>query len=413
MNERIVIASLGIVSAVGEDVDATLKSLQSGRSGISAGPKHLSAKLTLPVGEIDCSHERLISIIRERLPSEAQKMLSFLERPGMPRSVLLSILAGLEAWRPVRNYSHKLRAGIVSANTVGGMDITEEHFEAYKDHPGSFDFSVFRHHECCRVTEWTQRFLGIRGWSGTISTACSSSANSLITAARLLAQDHLDMVLAGGVDALTAFTMNGFNALKILDQDPCQPFDEHRRGLNLGEGAAYIVLCRESTAKALGFPFIAVLSGYANSNDAFHQTASSPEGTGNILAMTNALKKAGLGMADIDYINLHGTGTDNNDFSEGRAIQAICEAQGDPVPAASSTKAFTGHTLGAAGAVEAVFSCLAIREHAIWPHLRLKTPMAAFDWRPQTIFKRQNVRHVLSNSFGFGGNCSTLIFSKG
>jgi 3-oxoacyl-[acyl-carrier-protein] synthase-1 len=234
-----------------------------------------------------------------------------------------------------------------------------------------------------------------------------------MTAARLLEQDHLDMVLAGGVDALTAFTINGFNALKILDQNPCQPFDEYRRGLNLGEGAAYTVLCRESTAKALGLPSIAVLSGYANNNDAFHQTASSPEGTGNILAMTNALKKAGLGMAEIDYINLHGTGTENNDLSEGKAIQVICEEQGSPVPAASSTKGFTGHTLGAAGAMEAVFSCLAIREQAIWPHLRLKTPMAAFGWRPQTTLRRQSVCHVLSNSFGFGGNCSALVFSKG
>lgn len=413
MNERIVIISLGIISAIGQDVPATLESLQNGQSGISPRPKHLSAKLALPVGEIDCSNEALIGIIKERSGPSAQRMLPFLKIPEMPRSALLSILAGLEAWQPFQHLSPALRAGMVSANTVGGMDITEKHFAAYKNHPDTFDYSAFRNHECCRITEWTQRLLGIRGWSGTISTACSSSANSLMTAARLLSQNHLDMVLAGGVDALTAFTINGFNALKILDQDPCRPFDECRKGLNLGEGAAYVVLCRESTAKDLGFAPVAVLSGYANNNDAFHQTASSPEGTGNILAMTNALKKAGLRMADIDYINLHGTGTENNDLSEGKAIQVICAAQGSSVPAASATKAFTGHTLGAAGAIEAVFSCLAIQQQAIWPHLRLKTPMAALNWQPQTIFKKQSVCHVLSNSFGFGGNCSTLVFSKG
>ena len=412
MSERIVIVSSGIISAIGQNLATHLESLKQGRTGICLQPKHVSGNLNLPVGEIDCSNEALVGIIDEHLESSARKILPFLRAKEMPRSALLSIIAGLEAWQPVRAFTDKLRTGIVSANTVGGMDITEQHFEACKSHPDNFDYSVLRNHECCRITEWTQRVLKIPGMSTTISTACSSSANSLMTAARLLKQHHLDMVLAGGVDALTAFTINGFNALKILDKNLCQPFDEQRRGLNLGEGAAYLVLCREETANNLKLPVMAVLSGYANNNDAYHQTASSPEGTGNILAMTNALKSAGLSMADIDYINLHGTGTDNNDLSEGKAVQAICEAEGNAVPAASSTKAFTGHTLGAAGAVEAVFSCLATQEQAVWPHLRLERPMAALSWQPQTIFRRQNIRHVLSNSFGFGGNCSTLVFSK-
>ena len=412
MSERIVIVSSGIISAIGYNVALHLESLQQGRTGIRLRPKHVSGNLNLPVGEIDCSNGTLVSMIEERLTPSSGKMLPYLSAAEMPRSTLLSIIAGWEAWQPVRHFTDKLKTGIVSANTVGGMDITEKHFKDRNGHPDSFDYVVFRNHECCRITEWTQRVLGIRGWSTTISTACSSSANSLMTAARLLKQNHLDMVLAGGVDALTAFTINGFNALKILDRNLCQPFDEQRRGLNLGEGAAYLVLCREETAKNLKLPVMAVLSGYANNNDAYHQTASSPEGTGNILAMTNALKSAGLSMADIDYINLHGTGTDNNDLSEGKAVQSICEAEGSAVPAASSTKAFTGHTLGAAGAVEAVFSCLAIQEQAVWPHLRLERPMAALSWQPQTTFRRQNIRHVLSNSFGFGGNCSSLVFSK-
>lgn len=412
MGERIVIVSSGIISAIGHNVAAHLESLQQGRSGICLQAKHVSVKLDFPVGEIDCSNEALVGIIEEHLAPSARKMLPFLHAKEMPRSALLSILAGLEAWQPLKPFTDKLRTGIVSANTVGGMDITEQYFEGCKSHPDNFDYTVFRNHECYRITEWTQRVLEIPGISTTISTACSSSANSLMTAARQLKQHHLDMVLAGGVDALTAFTINGFNALKILDQNLCQPFDEQRRGLNLGEGAAYLVLCREATATALGIPIIAVLSGYANNNDAFHQTASSPEGTGNVLAMTNALENAGLSMADIDYINLHGTGTDNNDLSEGKAIQAICDAEGCAVPMASSTKVFTGHTLGAAGAVEAVFSCLAIHEQTVWPHLRLERPMAALNWQPQTVLHRKNIRHVLSNSFGFGGNCSSLIFSK-
>lgn len=412
MSERIAVVSLGIISAIGQNLACHLDSLQHGRAGIRFAPNHVSGSFKFPVAEIDCSNEALVDIIAERLWPSARKMLPFLGAAEMPRSALLSIIAGIEAWQSVRPFADDLRTGIVSANTVGGMDITEQHFEDSRKHPDNFDYSVFRNHECCRITEWTQRVLGIRGWSTTISTACSSSANSLMTAARLLKQNQLDMVLAGGVDALTSFTINGFNALKILDRELCQPFDEQRRGLNLGEGAAYLVLCSETTARKLNIPIIAVLSGYANNNDAYHQTASSPEGIGNILAMTNALKSAGLRMSDIDYLNLHGTGTDNNDLAEGKAVQTICEAQGCAVPAASSTKAFTGHTLGAAGAVEAVFSCLAIQEQCVWPHLRLEQPMTALNWQPQTTFRRQEIRHVLSNSFGFGGNCSSLVFSK-
>jgi 3-oxoacyl-[acyl-carrier-protein] synthase-1 len=155
---------------------------------------------------------------------------------------------------------------------------------------------------------------------------------------------------------------------------------------------------------------IAFLSGYCNANDAYHQTASSPDGTGSYLAMKGALQKSGLQPEDIDYINLHGTGTQNNDIAEGTAIKRIF----DPLyPKMSSTKSFTGHTLGASGAIEAVFSVLAIRERIIYPNLRLQTPMQDLPFVPETsLVKNANVRNVLSNSFGFGGNCSSLIFSK-
>ena len=151
------------------------------------------------------------------------------------------------------------------------------------------------------------------------------------------------------------------------------------------------------------------MSGYANANDAYHQTASSPDGIGNKLAMGNALKKAGLQPSDINYINLHGTGTANNDSSEGKAVQDIFAGS---VPMASSTKAYTGHTLGAAGGVEAVFSTLSIRDGIVYPNMRWQTQMEDINWQVVTELKTgQDIRHVLSNSFGFGGNCSSLIFS--
>jgi 3-oxoacyl-(acyl-carrier-protein) synthase len=220
----------------------------------------------------------------------------------------------------------------------------------------------------------------------------------------------LDVVIAGGTDSLTKFTLNGFNTLMILDKDYCKPFDEYRQGLNLGEGAGYVVLVSEKVAGTLQKPVYCKLSGYNNSNDAYHQTASSPDGTGSYLAMKTALENAGLKPFDIDYINLHGTGTPNNDSAEGTAVKRLFDPHYPPM---SSTKSFTGHTLGASGGIEAVFSALAIRHGMVYPNLRFETQMQELPFAPETkLLTGQTINHVMSNSFGFGGNCTSLIFSK-
>ena len=170
-----------------------------------------------------------------------------------------------------------------------------------------------------------------------------------------------------------------------------------------------MVLVSEQVAKSLNREAYAELSGYCNANDAYHQTASSPDGTGSYLAMQGALKKAGLRPEDINYINLHGTGTPNNDSAEGTAIKRLFQA---PYPPMSSTKSFTGHTLGASGGVEAVFSVLALQHGIVYPNLRFQTQMEELPFAPETRFRHQTNRHVMSNSFGFGGNCTSLIFSK-
>ncbi|XHR94483.1 hypothetical protein ACFJIV_30125 [Mucilaginibacter sp. UC70_90] len=196
----------------------------------------------------------------------------------------------------------------------------------------------------------------------------------------------------------------------ILDQQPCQPFDANRRGLNLGEGAGYVLLVSKRVASSIKKELYCTLSGYHNANDAYHQTASSTEGTGSLLAMEGALKKSDLQPTDIGYINLHGTGTQNNDSSEGAAISRLFTGHS---PKMSSTKAFTGHTLGASGGIEAVFSALAVQRGLVYPNLRFETPMEGLPFTPETRFSKQpDLKHVLSNSFGFGGNCSSLIFSK-
>jgi 3-oxoacyl-[acyl-carrier-protein] synthase-1 len=206
---------------------------------------------------------------------------------------------------------------------------------------------------------------------------------------------------------LAKYTVNGFNALQIFSDEMTSPFDEARKGLNLGEGAAYLVLEREEDAH--GKSIFGEVSGYGNANDAYHQTASSPEGTGAFLAMTKAIAMSGLLPGDIDYINVHGTGTQNNDLSEGVAMERIF---GEKVPPFSSTKGYTGHTLGAAGAVEAVISILSMQHQVIFPNLNFSTPMKELHISPVTRVTPRNIQHVLSNSFGFGGNNSAVILSK-
>jgi 3-oxoacyl-[acyl-carrier-protein] synthase-1 len=225
---------------------------------------------------------------------------------------------------------------------------------------------------------------------------------------RLLQSGVANRGLVGGVDALSKFTLNGFNSLMILDKAHCRPFDNSRAGLNLGEGAGFLLL-ESSPNVSDDSDILCELTGWANANDAYHQTASSPEGIGAFKAMNEAITQSGINPAEIDYINAHGTGTQNNDYSEGVAIKRLF---GTNIPAFSSTKAYTGHTLGAAAGIEAVFSVLAILNNCVFPNLNFKTPMDELNITPQLSFEKRQINHVLSNSFGFGGNNSSLIFSK-
>jgi len=227
--------------------------------------------------------------------------------------------------------------------------------------------------------------------------------------ARLLQHNLLDAVIVGGTDALSRFTLNGFNTLMILDHAHCRPFDATRRGLNLGEGAGYLVLERSEDALREKKTLFAKVSGYANANDAFHQTASSENGEGPFLAMQRAVAKARLSPQHIDYINVHGTGTDNNDLTEGIAMKRLF---GDHVPPFSSTKAFTGHTLGAAGVIESIISILAINHNQAFPNVNFKEVIPETGLTPVKELTELSINHVLTNSFGFGGNDSSVVFSK-
>jgi 3-oxoacyl-(acyl-carrier-protein) synthase len=223
---------------------------------------------------------------------------------------------------------------------------------------------------------------------------------------RLIKNGLANRVIVGGADSLAKFTVNGFNALRILSDEPCAPFDQNRKGLNLGEGAAFLVL--EKEADATGKKIYAEVSGYGNANDAYHPSSLSPEGDGPYLAMKNALDNAGLKPADIDFINAHGTGTENNDEVESRAMLRLFNT----LPGFASTKGFTGHTLGAASAIEAVYSILNIDRQELYPNLNFNEPITDIGFEPVQAYNTGTIKHVMSNSFGFGGNCTSLIFSK-
>jgi 3-oxoacyl-[acyl-carrier-protein] synthase-1 len=305
---------------------------------------------------------------------------------------------------------NEFRTGLISATTVGGMDRTEKFFKRFlkdKSHGRLRDIIT---HDMGDSTEKIANAYGIKDYVTTISTACSSSANAILLGSRMIEHGLLDRVLVGGVDALTLFTINGFNSLMILDRTGCKPFDNERNGLTLGEGAGFMVIESERVAAKKGNKILCEVSGYGNACDAFHQTASSPDGDGAFLSMQKALLKAEITPDKIEYINAHGTGTKNNDLSEGKAIERLF---GNKVPHCSSTKSFTGHTLGAAGAIEAIFCVMAIENQCIWPNLNFSHKMSELDFTPVTAFKNNiPIRNILSNSFGFGGNNTSLIFSR-
>tara|TARA_R110000751_G_scaffold295678_1_gene404350 strand:+ start:15444 stop:16640 length:1197 start_codon:yes stop_codon:yes gene_type:complete len=398
MSIGVAITGMGIISAIGNNVAENYSALLKKRTGIS----HISKidtvhKGSIMVGEIEFTN------------GELEAILGLGSNNNYSRTALLGAVAAKEAIADAKITNIKAyRTGLISSTSVGGMDMTEKFYYDYLESGDNRRY--IEGHHAGDSTEKIAEQLGMdQSLVTTISTACSSAANAIMLGARLIKSGKLDRVIVGGADCLSKFTINGFNTLMILSDTYNTPFDENRKGLNLGEAAAYLVLESEFLVKKEDKKVLGYVVGYGNANDAYHQTASSENGDGATLAMEKALAVAGLEPKDIDYINAHGTATGNNDLSEGRAIIRVF---GEEVPEFSSTKAYTGHTLAAAGAIEAVYAVLALQNNIIYPNLNFKTPMKEFSLIPQTSLKDKVLNTVLSNSLGFGGNCSTLIFSK-
>ncbi|MBR0567190.1 beta-ketoacyl-[acyl-carrier-protein] synthase family protein [Azoarcus sp. L1K30] len=383
-------------SCIGNGVDATRAALADGRSGL----RHCdfeTVELDTWIGRIKALDDVMLSPALAEYDCRNNRLaLLGLSQDGF-------IDAAIDA---VRRYGAKRVAVLLGTSTSGILD-TELAYRRRNPVSGALppEFHYRGSHNVFSVAEFVRHAVGAGGPAWVISTACSSSAKVFASAARLFDAGLIDAAVVGGVDSLCLTTLYGFNSLELVSPEPCRPFDPDRAGISIGEAAAFALLERAPAhppAEAI------LLSGYGESSDAHHMSSPHPEGLGARLAMEQALTRAGLGPADIDYINLHGTGTPSNDDAEGAAVSRLF---GSATPA-SSTKGATGHTLGAAGGLEAVFCALALSEGLIpgSPGTRSLDPGIDIAYRQAP--QRAALRHVLSNSLGFGGTNCSLVLSR-
>lgn len=395
MAEPIMITGAGIISAIGNGKVETLEALREKRTGIRPLKYLKTGHTEFPVGEV-------------KLSDEEMKQLLGIDSEPTTRTALMGMLAMDEALEEAGLKGQQgLNVALVSGTTVGGMDKSEQFYLDYLENDSRNDY--IKTHDCGATTEMIANRYGIFSLATSISTACSSAANAIILGANLIRSGQTEIAVVGGSECITKFHLNGFNSLMILDREQCRPFDATRAGLNLGEGASYIVLETAASAARRGAKVIGELSGYGNACDAFHQTASSDDGEGAFLAMQKALAMAGLKSSDIDYVNAHGTGTPNNDVSESTALMRLFGAQ---MPQISSTKGMTGHTTSASGSVETTICLLAIQNGLVpanygWSHRMENGITPVVDITP-----KRDLQHVMCNSFGFGGNDSSIIISR-
>ena len=387
---------MGVISAIGNSVAENRFALAEGVCGIHNELDLFPSKYAeiLPFGQIKISTESLLQNFK-------------ITEPGVTRTTLLALHAFDEAIQDGNLSLSEISSfdtALIGASTVGGMCLTDELYaDANKNTNGSPYTSSY---DCASVTMYLQHRYKMNGIINTINTACSSSANAIMYGAMLIKNGFAKRAIVGGVDSLAKYTINGFHALHILSPEKCTPFDENRKGLNLGEGAAFLLLEKEEDI--IGKKVYAELSGYCNANDAYHPSSLSEQGDGPYFAMQGALQSAKLSVDQIDFINAHGTGTENNDEVESKALIRLFEKP----PSFASSKGNVGHTLGAAGAIEAVYSILSLMHQEVYPNLNFKQSIASTGLIPVQSYKKIPLRYIMSNSFGFGGNCSSLIFSK-
>ena len=397
MQHRVFITGIGIISALGDGKDQTRKALVAGKSGIKKA-ELLASKYRddFPFGEIPFTSE----VLKDRANIADEK--------GISRTEILATIAVNQAIADANlsaDHVSNFGTAFISGSTVGGMSQTENMYHDASDENSASEF--LSSYTLGEHTKNIMRRLHMKGVSSTFNTACSSSANAIMYGAKLIKSGRCNRAIVGGADGLAKYTVNGFNSLQILSDELCRPFDQNRKGLNLGEGAAYLIL--ESEEIVGDKKIYGEVTGYGNANDAYHASSISDDAIGIIKSISGALKSANLDESDIDYINAHGTGTINNDIAEETGMNKVFSN----VPPFQSTKTYTGHTLASSGAIEAVICIVAMANNEIYASLNCSDPIDSYDIKPIERYQDNfSMKHILSNSFGFGGNCSSLIFSK-
>jgi 3-oxoacyl-[acyl-carrier-protein] synthase II len=397
--ETIVVTGVGVVSPYGIGLDCLQAGMLSGQCCLQ------SVK-----DEVYPGFEGTIAQVLD-LPPLAEGSSARYSRTDQ-----LAVLAAKEAIASsVSDRAAFLDSGIVMASTLGGLTeidtgIAEDPATWYRRPGGLVQAASY---PFAHVADAVGEHFGIRGPRCAISVACASGAVAIALAANMLLDRAVPIVLAGGSDPLCPFTLSGFNSLQALDPNPCTPFDQNRKGLNLGEGAAVLILETLAGATARNANVLAVLRGWAMTNDAFHPTAPQKEGNGLADCIRLSIEMAEVSGDDIGYVNAHGTGTPLNDSAEANAYETAFRGRKRPVPV-SSTKSYFGHCLGAAGALEAAITIMAVRAGALIPTLRLTNPIESpgVDWLRGEV-KRQPLPLAMSASSGFGGSNTVLIFGSG
>lgn len=396
---KIIVTGIGAISAIGNNVAENHQNLRSSKTGIGTA-KILESKYAenLFFGEVNLTNEQLKSEIGEIENTNALTRTDLLAFKAFQEAIADSKLSNEEI--------SSVDTAFISSSTVGGMCETEHFYNdsnLINEEGSEFINSYNANIHLLKIVKQYK----LKGHTDCINTACSSSANAIMLGAKLIKAGIVKRAIVGGVDSLSKYTVNGFNALQILSEKPCMPFDENRTGLTLGEAAAFLVL--ESEENATNKTNYAEIAGYGNSNDAFHASSFSADAKGIRLSIENAISSAKIASTEVDYINTHGTATLNNDSSELFGISKLFES----FPPFNSTKSYTGHTLAAAGALEAIYSILSINNKELYKSLNVSVPISPFNVLPIQEYKENvAIKTVLSNSFGFAGNCTSLIIRK-
>ena len=398
---RIVVTGAGVITAFGAGWKINAEGFRSGRTAFR------------PVTLFDVSRQRCKIAAEIDLPADLPpNQLSRGDLRRLQRASRLLLLAGAEAWKQ-SGWKPDGPLPLILGTTSGEMCLGQQYLRQTLQTPFSFKGQAERvtHYLVQQQGINLANALGIEGQVITISNACASGANAIGHAWEMVRRGRAERILTGGYDALCHLTFAGFDTLQALSPTPCRPFDAGRDGLTLGEGAAVLALEDLSSAQRRGAEILGEIIGYGATTDTHHLTQPEPEGKAAVAAMQAACASAGVTPEQIDYVNAHGTATPQNDFAETAAIQAWA-GQRAATLTVSSTKAGIGHLLGAAGAVEAVVSLMALRGQWLPPQTSLQTPdpLCCFQIVRQPVDAKINT--ALSNSFGFGGANATLIFRR-